>query len=343
MDYENYESVLEYVPSNNSRLRDNILDDNSTLFNTMKKYAIDDKYIVSLSGGVDSMVLISILHYLNKTVIGIHINYNNRPETYKEKEFLENWCEYNDIRLYCMDILDIQRRDSKRSDYEEYTKKLRFDMYKQVLETENCDSVLLAHHKDDIVENIFTNVCRARSLFNLGVLKKESVIDDVTIERPLLDLYKKCIVEYANTHDVPYFKDTTPTWSVRGCYREKIDPSVQYAFGNQVKDNLLSVETELKEWYSLITYSIINPFIKSIDTKDYEISFDTTPYKEYPLCFWNTVFMKLFHFYNSKVPSKRSIKAFVDYIEHRTDGTINLTSETKTKMKKNVVTISFKF
>lgn len=342
MDYEEYESVLEYVPSNKSRLRYNILDDNSTLFNTMKKYAINNKYVVSLSGGVDSMVLTSILHYLDKTVIGIHINYNNRPETYKEKEFLENWCEYNDIKLYCMDILDIQRRDSKRSDYEEYTKKIRFDMYKQVLETENCDSVLLAHHKDDIVENIFTNVCRARSLFNLGVLKKESVIDDVTIERPLLDLYKKCIVDYANKHDISYFKDTTPKWSVRGCYREKIDPSVQYAFGNQVKNNLLSVETELKEWYTVITYSIINPFIKSMDTKDYEVSFDTTPYKEYPLCFWNTVFMKLFHFYNSKVPSKRSIKAFVDYIEHRTEGNINLTSETKTKMKDNVITISFK-
>ena len=342
MDYEEYKSVLEYVPSNNSHLKDNILDDNSILFNTMKKYAVYDKYVVSLSGGVDSMVLISILNYLNKTVIGIHINYNNRPETYIEREFLEKWCEYNDIQLYCMDITDIQRGDSKRSEYEEYTKKLRFNMYKQVLDTENCDSVLLAHHKDDIVENIFTNICRARSLFNLGVLQKESVIDNVTIERPLLDLYKKCIVEYANTHEIPYFKDTTPKWSVRGCYREKIDPSVQYAYGNQVKDNLLSVETELKEWYSLITDSIINPFVKSMSIIDTEVSFNITYYKQYPLCFWNTIFIKLFHFYHSRVPSKRSIKAFVDYIEHRTDGTINLTNETKTKMKNNVVTISFK-
>ena len=155
-------------------------------------------------------------------------------------------------------------------------------------------------------------------------------------------MYKKCIVEYANTHDIPYFKDTTPKWSIRGCYREKIDPSVKFAFGNQVKENLLSVETELKEWYSLITDHLINPFVRSIDMKDYEVSFDVTPYKNYPLCFWNTVFMKLFHFYHSRVPSKRSIKAFVDYIQHRTEGTINLTSQTRTKMKSDTITILFK-
>ena len=41
----------------------------------------DEKYCISLSGGVDSMVLIDLLIKRSKKVIAIHLNYNNRDET----------------------------------------------------------------------------------------------------------------------------------------------------------------------------------------------------------------------------------------------------------------------
>ena len=70
------------------------------------------------------MVLISIIKFLEYDVIGCHINYNNREETKDEQKFLEDWCNFNDIKLYVKEIINIKRENSKRSDYELITKNL---------------------------------------------------------------------------------------------------------------------------------------------------------------------------------------------------------------------------
>ena len=49
----------------------------------------------------------------------------------------------------------IKRGNMKRSDYESESKEIRFNFYKKIMKEENIDYVLLAHHKDDIIENIF--------------------------------------------------------------------------------------------------------------------------------------------------------------------------------------------
>ena len=52
-----------------------------------------ETFIVSLSGGVDSMVISSIIKYLGYKLVCIHINYNNREASVSEAEFLEKWCK----------------------------------------------------------------------------------------------------------------------------------------------------------------------------------------------------------------------------------------------------------
>ena len=54
---------------------------------------LSEPYFISLSGGVDSMVILVILRvFLKKQVVAIHINYNNREECDLEQEFLEVFC-----------------------------------------------------------------------------------------------------------------------------------------------------------------------------------------------------------------------------------------------------------
>ena len=99
--------------------------------------------------------------------------------------------------------------------------------------------MLLAHHKDDIVENIFANVCRGRNILDLAVIKEKACIDGVNIGRPMIDVYKKPVYEFAEKYQIPYFKDTTPGWSIRGKYRNQIYPLIEDTFTKNVKDNLL--------------------------------------------------------------------------------------------------------
>jgi len=317
MNYNNFNDVLQYIPNHqntihNSQYKDNDLSKSILDFHNKHN---SNKYVVSLSGGVDSMVMISILHANNIRVMAVHINYNNRIESKKEEDFLKTWCKFNEIVIYSKSIHDIQRNSSNRTDYENITKNIRLDFYQEIMKKEDANYVLLAHHKDDIIENIFANVCRGRNILDLAVIKNNSKINNINFGRPLSEHFKESIYEFAHLYQIPYFKDTTPDWSIRGKYRNIIYPSIENAFSRNVKNNLLNLSQQSDEWNELIEMQFINPFMRNLNINENVISFDIQQYLEYPLCFWNLVFMKIFNQFGYKSPSKKSIQNFIFVIK----------------------------
>ena len=59
----------------------------------------------------------------------------------------------------------------------------------------------------------------------------------------MIEFYKSSIYKFADEYQVPYFKDTTPDWSVRGKYRNRILPQLEITFSN-VKQNLLNINNQ---------------------------------------------------------------------------------------------------
>jgi tRNA(Ile)-lysidine synthetase-like protein len=349
IDYNKFKDILEFIPENRIKIKHRLLDNNHELITCIHDYCQEqnrEKFIVSLSGGVDSMVLITIIHYLGYDVIGVHINYNNRSETIDEEQFLYNWCSFNSIRLYKKSINEIKRANSKRSDYEIITKNMRLDFYREVMEKEGSDLILLGHHKDDIVENIFANVCRGRYILDLAVIRKHSMISDINIGRPMIEFYKQIIYDFANKYQIPYFKDTTPEWSVRGKYRNMIYPVIEDAFTKNVKDNLIGLSNQSYEWNELIYKQIIHPFIEKIkfDFDDYEsyIEFNIDNYRNYPLCFWNVVFMNIFNQFGYSCPSRKGIQTFMNNIKKQSVRQASISNHSKCFIKNSIVKIEFK-
>lgn len=356
-EFDDYEDVLEYVPTIQYDIHSQSIQENELTASILEycEQKRNKKFIVSLSGGVDSMVLITILHYFEYEVIAVHINYNNREESKREQSFVETWCRFNRIPLYVKSIDDLKRSTTNRTDYESITKNIRIDLYKEVMEKENVDCVLLAHHKDDIVENIFANVCRGRNLLDLAVIKKDSVIHNIHFGRPMNDFYKDTIYEFAHMYQVPYFKDTTPTWSVRGKYRNVIYPKIEDAFTPHVKENLIGLRNQSNEWNELVEMAIIAPFMNSVEIEDRGINtintistvtFHIDKVIDYPACFWNVVFMKLFNQFGRKCPSKKSIQSFMTSMKTKNEYTkethnITLTNQCKCTLKNRKIRIQF--
>lgn len=345
MNYNIFSDVLEYIPNHqntipNSQYKDNALCKSIFDFHNNHNY---DKYIVSLSGGVDSMVMISILHSKNIKVIAVHINYNNRVESKKEEEFLKIWCEYNEIELYIKSINNIQRSSSNRTEYENVTKNIRLEFYKEIMKKKDINCVLLAHHKDDIIENIFANICRGRNILDLAVIKNNSVINNINFGRPFSEHFKEQIYQFAHLYQIPYFKDTTPDWSVRGKYRNVIYPSIENAFSKNIKNNLLNLSQQSDEWNELIESKFIIPFMKKIKVNENKISFDVKQYLDYPLCFWNLIFMKIFNQFGYKSPSKKSIQTVIFVIKSKQADehlhNITLSNTCKCSLHKNIINI----
>ena len=355
LNYRSFKHILEFIPSLNTKISEQKINNNSNngfkLITTINSFYATNilnkqsKVIVSLSGGIDSMVLVTILKLLGCTVIAVHINYNNRAETREEQKFLELWCNYNGIKLHTKVITNIKRATSKRSDYEIESKLIRFGFYKEVMAYENLDCILLAHHKDDIVENIFANVCRGRDILNLAVIKETSNIDNVTIMRPLISHYKSDIYEFAEIYQVPYFKDTTPLWSVRGKYRNNITPALEDTFSSNVKENLISLSKQSDGWNELIMTQIVEPFISTINYTTTSCNFDLnrdSKYSTYPLCFWRIIFMRIFYHFGKNAPSYKGIETFMRDISIRKVSYISLSNQCSCRNKNLYITFEFK-
>jgi tRNA(Ile)-lysidine synthetase-like protein len=339
-----YTNVLQNIPNHPIEIRNDTYSDKYSIYDVIYNFCYNSnqtKFVISLSGGVDSMVLLAIIHHLGFDTIAVHINYNNRTETVSEQQFIEHWCAFNNIPLYIHSITDILRSNNKRCDYEKLTNKIRFDFYRDVLTKESAENIILAHHKDDSIENIITNICRARSILNLVVIKPSSVIHNVTVIRPVLNVYKQSICDFAHEHNIPYFKDTTPSWSIRGILRTHIMPSLTLAFTHNIKNNLLKLDQQTFEWNQLIHSKIIDPFINECVFHEKDVVVPVHKYKAYPSCFWNTIFMKIFFKYKRNCPSMKSVTSFLSFINNKTTGNFVLSKQCLCNLNDSSFTISF--
>lgn len=205
--------------------------------------------IISLSGGVDSMVASYHLKHLGYRVVALHINYSNRDTCSEEIVFLENWCRQLGIELWVRDILEIKRsRDDQRRFYEEITKTIRFASYRWLVNQmgEDCLGVVLGHNQDDSVENIITNIAKKRNYDNLLGMREKSEMLGVVIWRPMLTITKSKIVEFADKHQIPSLPDSTPSWSDRGRLRDECIPFLQ-SFHPGIVPGLLEMATSYRE------------------------------------------------------------------------------------------------
>jgi tRNA(Ile)-lysidine synthetase-like protein len=194
----------------------------------LKHIRIDSRYIISLSGGVDSMVGAYIAaHTLGKDrCCYVHINYNNRDTSHDEEMFVRYWSAKWGIRLYVRRFSEIQRplcmKYDMREVYETYTRNVRYACYRDALPGDT--KVILLHNKDDCFENILTNITQKGKYENLLGMTHSSVQDGICFYRPFLNIPKAKLIEYALTIGIPYLYDSTPKWSQRGQIRDHIVP-----------------------------------------------------------------------------------------------------------------------
>ena len=341
-----YVSILEKsLEINKLCINNNVYSKTDKLIIEIKEFCegkSHNKFIISLSGGVDSMVLATIIHLLGYEIICVHINYNNRDETILESDFIKYWTKENNIKLIYKNIETMKRGEINREIYEEKTKNIRFDLYKEVIKEYKINDVLLGHHKDDIIENVFNNICRGRNLLDLPVIKKESCLFDVNICRPLIVVHKSEIIRFADEYSVPFFINTTPSWSMRGIFREQIYPLLESSYNN-LNRNLLNISRQSDEWNIMIEEKIIFPFYNNnIQFTEKTAVINIEEYKNSPLSFWSVIFCKIWHNFGYGGPSKKSITNFLNTLSQKKNHfNFKLTNNTNTRVNNDQIIIDF--
>jgi len=197
-------------------------------------------YVLSLSGGVDSMVTSLMLKQQDINFCAVHINYANRHECSNEVDMITEWCKILRIKLYVRTINEINRplcmKYKMREIYETYTRDIRFKTYCNAYIDSFGESskinIILGHNRDDCFENILTNISSNSHYDNLRGMDHETTLlftkfitpKHLIFFRPLLNVNKAEIYNFAKSNNVPYFVDSTPKWSQRGKIRDIVKP-----------------------------------------------------------------------------------------------------------------------
>jgi tRNA(Ile)-lysidine synthetase-like protein len=299
-------------------------------------------YILSLSGGVDSMVLSYLLKVNNFKFVVVHISYQNRPECELEKEFLKEWCQIVNCTLYIRSIFEINRKDCMdcglRELYESYTRDIRFNTYKivgKLIDPKHISRVFLGHNNDDRFENIMTNIASQSHYDNLTGMDIIQNISSIEFNRPLLTISKKEIYAFAHEHNIFHLHNSTPSWSQRGKIRDKVKPTL-IEWNPVIVNSMFKLSSELSSYVEFIKQTA-NITIQEIKiTKQIKMNISN-------ICLIETYWTTIFQEFGIWITTKSNIN-FIDklkYIKNRFDSIklnvlekINLNKSTQIKWKK---------
>jgi len=230
---------------------------NSCEYKYFSSNILNEKFLLSLSGGIDSIIILLLLLGIKKdkniNFEAFHLNYHKRKESIAEEQYLKKLCDSNNIPFH---IRQINKCDKNLNlNWENATRIQRFNHYKQILNERKLDSVILGHHRDDIDENILMNLFSTGSSNNTflwsdlsGMTYKQS-INNVNIYRPFIELNirKKWIFNLANIYKVPYFNDSSFELATRIRIRKELIPLMKKIFNDNIYLKLNTINCQSKE------------------------------------------------------------------------------------------------
>jgi tRNA(Ile)-lysidine synthetase-like protein len=254
----------------------------------------DGPVIVSLSGGVDSMVMLALLAHMGASVHAVHIVYGNRAQSEDEYRFLVTFCQRLGVPLWAYRVKWLRRGEVDRQFYEDMTRDLRFMAYKAVGQMLCVEPrVLLGHIKDDVVENIWTNIAHCHHLGNLKKMESEEVQQGVRIQRPFLEAEKTDIYAVSAQWAIPFLKNTTPSWSNRGKFREHFHAATMEQFGPGIDTKLIEFAEAMRAQSVLLNKLLYDPIYESFTDNTVDIT--TAVKARLDAAAWLTIFEHLCH------------------------------------------------
>ncbi|BFM44079.1 tRNA lysidine(34) synthetase TilS [Flavobacterium sp. CFS9] len=166
----------------------------------------DKKLFLAVSGGLDSMVLLHLFQQLPFEIAVLHCNFQLRGlESFGDQDFIQKYCSENAVPIFSTQFdTEAFAKDYKLST-QVAARELRYNWFYELLETENFDYILTAHHADDNLETFIINLTRGTGLEGLTGIPEQND----KIVRPLLPFSREEILEYAKLNNIQWREDSS--------------------------------------------------------------------------------------------------------------------------------------
>ncbi|WP_366141548.1 tRNA lysidine(34) synthetase TilS [Pseudodesulfovibrio sp.] len=120
--------------------------------------------ISACSGGADSTALLLVLHWLASRsggrVVGVHLDHGLRPESGDDAAFVRGLCDALGVECVVrrVDVADLA--ETSGVGLEEAGRNARYALFAEVLAGHGGDAVAVAHHLDDLAEDVLMRLVR---------------------------------------------------------------------------------------------------------------------------------------------------------------------------------------
>lgn len=208
-------------------------------------FGTEDKILVTLSGGADSVALLRLLLDMGYHCEAAHCNFHLRgDESDRDEQFVRQLCLQLDVTLHTRHFQTIEEAARLHISIEMAARQLRYAWFEE-LRRQQCASVIaVAHHKDDSVETILLNLIRGTGINGLlGIRPKNE-----RIVRPLLCVSRGEIEDYLQEIGQAYVTDSTNLQDeyTRNKIRLNILPLMQ-EINPSVHDSIMSTARHLHD------------------------------------------------------------------------------------------------
>jgi tRNA(Ile)-lysidine synthetase-like protein len=156
-------------------------------------------YVVAVSGGVDSMVLLHLLRHLPEVrVVVAHFDHGIREDSPEDLRLVAATA-----RSYGLPFVSARGALGPRAG-EAQARDARYAFLRRVQAAQGAAAIITAHHQDDVIETAIINSVRGTGSHGLSALRtREAIV------RPLLAFPKQTLLEYAKAKKLLWREDST--------------------------------------------------------------------------------------------------------------------------------------
>lgn len=216
----------------------------------------EQKVLLAISGGIDSMVLLHLFERSGFEYGIAHCNFRLRDaESDGDEVFVHEQVEQHGTPAHFETFDTKEYAALKGISIEMAARELRYEFFERIRKEYEYDLIVTAHHQDDLIETFFLNLSRKTGIKGLTGIKEKKG----KLLRPLLFASREDIEKYAAEHYIPYREDSSNNEVVyqRNFLRHKILPLFS-ELNPAFKKNFMASVDNLKTAYEVYDATIGN-------------------------------------------------------------------------------------
>lgn len=233
------------------------------ILNTLKKIKLsypDKTFILAVSGGVDSMVLLDAAIKTKLNCVVVNFNHHKRKASEKEAKLVEKVALANNLKVVLKDI-----KIEKNGNFQKLARDRRIALLKEISKENNTNLILTAHHLNDLAETMLMNFVSQGMFKSLSSFDTKHEYDGFIFLKPFKEIKKSELYEYAKKHNLNFFEDESNFKNnyTRNQFRNLVIPELEKQ-NPKLTDRLFL----LSEIFQSLDKSLKNTAVDFIQNKD---------------------------------------------------------------------------